>query len=75
MSPIVDAAKALTGEATQELAQFEPDPDGQGSTEAVREPVSAQAPDDPQWIVWLDAERESAWAAAELTQIAAGWSP
>jgi hypothetical protein len=74
MPPIVDAAKALTGEATQELAQFEPDPDGQGSTDGSREPVAAQAPDNPQWIVWPDAEGESAWAADELTQIGAGWS-
>ncbi len=56
---------------TQELAQFEPDPEGVGSFEPA--PVSAAPEDDPQWIVWPDAAGEAAWAAAELTQIAAAW--
>jgi hypothetical protein len=60
-------------EASQELAQFEPDPEGQGSSEGGADAAAPREPADPQWIVWDDAERESAWAAAELTQIGAGW--
>ena len=55
---------------TQELAQFEPDPEGLGSLE----PAASTAPeDDPQWIVWPDVADEAAWAAAELTQITTAW--
>jgi len=58
---------------TQELAQFEPDPEGVGSLESA---AAAAAPeDDPQWIVWPDAAEEAAWAAAELTQITTAWWP
>jgi len=61
-------------EPTQDLAQFEPDPDGQGFTEAGGASTNAGGePDDPQWIVWTDAERESAWAEEELEQIGAAW--
>ena len=56
---------------TQELAQFEPDPEGVGSLEPGA--VSTAPEDDPQWIVWPDAAGEAAWAAAELTQIATAW--
>jgi len=52
---------------TQELAQFEPDPEGVGSLEPAA--ISAALEDDPQWIVWPDAAGEAAWAAAELTHI------
>ena len=60
--------------AEMELAQFEPDPDGDGSVEP---PAGADPsePDDPQWIVFPDAADESDWAAAELGQIGAGWTP
>jgi len=51
----------------QELAQFEPDPDGVGSIEPAPAPDSSA--DDPQWIVWPDPVRESEWAAREL-----GWT-
>jgi len=43
---------------TQELAQFEPDPEGVGSLEPAA--VSAAPEDDPQWIVWPDAAGEAA---------------
>jgi len=59
-------------EPVQDLAQFEPDPDGDGTVDP---PVGAEhcaEPDDPQWIVFPDAADESAWAASELAQIGAG---
>ena len=59
----------VIGEPTQDLAQFEPDPDGAGSTDSPQQ--SAAPADDPQWIVWPDAADEAAWAAEELSQIAA----
>jgi len=58
-------------EPTQDLAQFEPDPEGVGSLEPGTLPADAE--DDPQWIVWPDAADEAAWAAAELTQITTAW--
>ena len=64
MSNIFDVASA---EQEQDLAQFEPDPDGQGGTPEAE--MSAAAPDDPQWVVWSDAEGESDWANTELTQL------
>jgi hypothetical protein len=72
MAPILEAAKTAAAEASQDLAQFEPDPDGQGSSEGAGDAGPPREPADPQWIVWDDADRESAWAAAELTQIGAG---
>ena len=52
------------GIAGQGLAQFEPDPDGDGGRE-----VGPAAPDgdaaDPQWVVWPDAPRETAWVEGE----------
>jgi len=56
---------------TQELAQFEPDPDWVGSLEPGGAPAAPE--DDPQWIVWPDAADEAVWAAAELTQITTAW--
>ena len=58
-------------EPTQDLAQFEPDPDGTGSLEPAATPIGAD--DNPQWIVWPDAQDEAEWAAAELTQITIAW--
>jgi hypothetical protein len=55
------------GDATQDLAQFEPDPDGlgAGTTE-----TPADAPvDDPQWVVWQDAGAEADWAAAKVPHL------
>jgi hypothetical protein len=49
------------GDATQDLAQFEPDPDGLGA-EATATPAGT-AGDDPQWVVWQDAGAEADWAA------------
>jgi hypothetical protein len=60
------------GLAVQELAEFEPDPAGDGSTQLDPAPACDTA-DDPQWIVWSDADEEAVWAAVELTQIGAGW--
>ena len=62
------AARTIT-EPAQELSQFEPDPDGDGGTEASAGAVD----DDPQWIVWQDPAGESDWAAEELGQIPSGW--
>jgi hypothetical protein len=57
---------------TQDLAQFEPDPDGQGTVESPLEMAGTDGgPDDPQWVVWTDAVGESDWADEELTQITA----
>jgi hypothetical protein len=72
MAPILEAADAAAGAVAQDLAQFEPDPDGQGSSDGGGDPGGSREPADPQWIVWDDAEREKAWAASELTQIGAG---
>jgi hypothetical protein len=69
MTRVIDSA---TDEPTQDLAQFEPDPEGAGSNESP--PATAAPADDPQWIVWPDAEDEAAWAASELSQISAGRS-
>ena len=69
--PILEAAKTAAAEASQELAQFEPDPDGSGSTEVRADGAPPSEPTDPQWIVWDDAERESAWADGELAQMGA----
>lgn len=60
-------------EPTQDLAQFEPDPDGSGSSDSPPSTTATPA-DDPQWIVWPDPVDESAWAASELSQIGAGRS-
>jgi hypothetical protein len=76
MAPILEAAKTAAAEASQDLTQFEPDPDGLGSSEGGgAEQEAPTEPADPQWIVWDDPEREAAWAAAELTQIGAGGCP
>ncbi|HJQ84718.1 MAG TPA: hypothetical protein VKA21_11605 [Candidatus Binatia bacterium] len=70
MAPIIDAAKVASGGASQDLAQFEPDPDGQGSVEPI-EVSAANEPGDSQWVVWPDADEEADWAADELTQLTA----
>jgi hypothetical protein len=58
-------------EPIQELAQFEPDPDGVGCRDGEGAAVAAPA-DDPQWVVFPDPADESAWAASELSHIGAG---
>jgi len=59
---------------TQDLAQFEPDPDGQGTVERPVELAGADGePDDPQWVVFPDPQGESDWADEELTQITPGF--
>ena len=70
MASMFDAAKAAGGEDTQELAQFEPDPDGQGSVDGPAD--ATDAADDPQWVVWSDPQGESDWAGDELAQLTAG---
>ncbi len=73
MAPSSDSAKVVVGDDGQVLAQFEPDPDGQGSVEPAAEPTAASdGPADPQWVVWADAEGESDWAGDELTQLTPG---
>ena len=61
--------------AGQNLAQFEPDPEGfdAGVTQAA--PAASAEPGDIPWIVWPTSAEESAWAANELEmewQAAAG---
>ena len=61
--------------AGDNLAQFEPDPEGfdAGVTQAA--PPASTEPGDIAWIVWPDSAEESAWAANELEmewQAAAG---
>jgi hypothetical protein len=48
--------------AAQDLAQFEPDPDGDGVHTAAGDAADAA---DPQWVVFPDAAAEAAWAATE----------
>jgi len=69
MAPIIDEAKVADAEAAQELAQFEPDPDGDGDVACAPEVAVPDGPADPQWVAWDDPERESAWADSELGQI------
>jgi hypothetical protein len=57
---------SIIEEPTQDLAQFEPDPEGHGEIDA----PPGDPSEDPQWVVWADPEGESAWAASELDQIA-----
>jgi hypothetical protein len=74
MTPSFDADEVAGAKDSpvQDLAQFEPDPDGLGSA-GLDAQAGPEGGDDPQWIVWPDADEESLWAAAELTQIGAGW--
>jgi len=71
MASIFDPAKVAGGDEPQDLAQFEPDPEGDGSVECPPEASGADAADDPQWVVWSDAEGESDWADGELFQLTA----
>ena len=71
MASIFDPAKVAGGDEPQDLAQFEPDPDGDGSIECAQD-ASEAAADDPQWVVWSDAEGECDWADGELSQLTAG---
>jgi hypothetical protein len=67
----------LDGEATrQELAQFEPDPDGIGSRDERQEAaaMAAHPLDDAPWIAFTDQVGESDWAAVELQSIG-GFDP
>jgi hypothetical protein len=57
----------------QDLAQFEPDPDGDGSIE--RAATAGARLDDPQWVVWTDAAAACAWAAAALRWTRLPWPP
>src|SRR5262249_43949681 len=58
-----DDARVGGGDDTQDLAQFEPDPDGQGTVDGVVEATAADgAADDPQWVVFPDPQGESDWA-------------
>ena len=68
------AAAMEDASAAQNLAQFEPDPEGFDATAAEAAPVSPADADAP-WIVWPTPAEESAWAANELDmewQAAAG---
>jgi hypothetical protein len=65
---VSQAPTEATAEPVQDLAEFEPDPAGDGDTapRAVGTPA-----DDPQWIVWADPSEEAVWAEVELVQIGA----
>jgi hypothetical protein len=59
---------------TQDLAQFEPDPDGQGTVEQPLETAGTDGgADDPQWVVFPDPQGESDWANDELTKLTPGF--
>ena len=71
MASILDPARVTgEGEAPQDLAQFEPDPDGDVSTENAAAPPDEPA--DAAWVVWTDPEGASAWAAGELDKLVPG---
>jgi len=68
-----DGTEVGGGDDAQDLAQFEPDPDGQGSVDGPLETTGADgAADDPQWVVFPDPQGESDWADDELTQLTSG---
>jgi len=52
-------------EASIDLAVLEPMPDAPVVGAGDPELPSADAADDPQWVVWSDAGAESKWAATE----------
>jgi len=69
-----DAVATEDAWAGQNLAQFEPDPEGFDATVPPAEPAASADADAP-WIVWPTSAEESAWAADELEmewQAAAG---
>jgi hypothetical protein len=56
--------------AGQDLAQFEPDPDGYDG--AAADAGAGNGDESQQWVVWPDASDESAWAEMELRVYGAG---
>ena len=58
-------------EIRQDLAQFEPDPDGDGAREAppAVDAVAHGVPDDTQWVAWTDEVEEAYWADFELRSL------
>ena len=64
MSPEAYLATELEDFFAQDLAQFEPDPDGRGTCEPLLAPDMDAG--DPQWIVWSDATTETTWVACEF---------
>jgi hypothetical protein len=69
MASMFDPAKV--GDDHQDLAQFEPDPDGDGTVECAPD-ASEGTTDDAQWVVWSDAEGECEWVYEELTLLGVG---
>jgi hypothetical protein len=69
-NPDPEVAAVLEEESVrQDLAQFEPDPDGIGSRDPGLEKSELEGhatAGAEQWIEWPDAADESVWAAAEL---------
>ncbi len=60
---------AVMDDIRQDLAQFEPDPDGVGVRDPGAEAADLAAhavPDDSQWVAWTDEVDESDWAEFEL---------
>ena len=68
---VSEAVPDVVVDPDEALAEFEPDHFGGGNTEPAA--AASDTVDDPQWIVWSDAEEEAVWAGVELTQIGAGW--
>jgi hypothetical protein len=56
----------------QDLAQFEPDPDGDGQRDPAAESAAlarGAGDDSGQWIAWPDESGVSAWAAQGLREL------
>jgi hypothetical protein len=60
-----EAASLFEDARTNDLAQFEPDPEGHEGLPVAAETTVPEVADTP-WIVWPDALEESVWAAMEL---------
>jgi len=60
-----EAASLFEDTRANDLAQFEPDPEGHEVLPATAEATIREVEDIP-WVVWPDALEESVWAAMEL---------
>ena len=66
-----EAASLFEDARANDLAQFEPDPEGHEALPAASETAVCDA-EDTLWVVWPDALEESAWAAMELRLYGSG---
>ena len=60
-----ETASLFEDARANDLAQFEPDPEGHEGPPAAAEATVREVEDTP-WVVWPDALEESVWAAMEL---------